>query len=104
MIRYGLSLGLNGEWSVEQLSPGLRETITKYPKDFQGIEEFYALKESTAASICRAKAAELMRTKVDLFPFRVGTVVNFAILHDLYLSLAMSSGDYSNVDLSLRNK
>jgi DDE superfamily endonuclease len=40
MIRCGLSLGLNGEWSVEQLSPELREIIAKYPKDFQGLEEY----------------------------------------------------------------
>jgi hypothetical protein len=39
MIRCGLSLGLNGEWSREQLSPELQEIILKYPKEFQGLAE-----------------------------------------------------------------
>jgi DDE superfamily endonuclease len=34
MIRCGLSLGLNGQWGVNQLSPELPEIIKKYPNEF----------------------------------------------------------------------
>jgi hypothetical protein len=39
MIRCGLSLGLNGQWGVNQLSPELQEIIKKYFNEFAGIEE-----------------------------------------------------------------
>ncbi|OWZ11720.1 hypothetical protein PHMEG_00015218, partial [Phytophthora megakarya] len=34
MVRYGLSLGLDGIWSPTQLYPHLQEIIRKYPADF----------------------------------------------------------------------
>jgi hypothetical protein len=39
MIRCGLSLGLNGQWGVNQLSPELQEIIKKYPNELAGIGE-----------------------------------------------------------------
>jgi hypothetical protein len=38
-MRCGLSLGLNGQCGVNQLSPELQEIIKKYPNEFAGIEE-----------------------------------------------------------------
>jgi hypothetical protein len=35
----GLSLGLNGQWGVNQFSPELQEIVKKYPNEFAGIEE-----------------------------------------------------------------
>jgi hypothetical protein len=48
MIRCGLSLGLDGTWSVAKLSPELQEIIKKYPADFNGVEPS---SESDTASI-----------------------------------------------------
>jgi hypothetical protein len=39
MIRGRLSLGLDGQWRVNQLSPELQEIIKKYPNEFAGIDE-----------------------------------------------------------------
>jgi hypothetical protein len=38
-MRCGLSLGLDGRWGANQLSPELQEIIQKYPNEFAGIEE-----------------------------------------------------------------
>jgi hypothetical protein len=47
-ISCGLSLGLDGTWSVEQLSPELLEILKKYPTEFNGVEPS---SESDAVSI-----------------------------------------------------
>jgi DDE superfamily endonuclease len=39
MMGCGLSLGLNGRWGANQLSPELQEIIQKHPNEFAGIEE-----------------------------------------------------------------
>jgi hypothetical protein len=55
MIRCGLSLGINGQWGVNQLSPELQEIIKKYPNEFAWIEE------PDSASV----EAEIVRTDSD---------------------------------------
>ncbi|RLN91689.1 hypothetical protein BBJ28_00026100 [Nothophytophthora sp. Chile5] len=36
MIRCGLSLGMDGTWSIQQLFPHLQENVKKYPSHFDG--------------------------------------------------------------------
>ena len=38
MIRCGMSLAIDGTWSVNQLSPTLQEIVTKHERHFQGQE------------------------------------------------------------------
>ncbi|RLN06831.1 hypothetical protein BBJ28_00026101 [Nothophytophthora sp. Chile5] len=49
MIRCGLSLGIDGSWSTEQLFPHLQEIVKKYPLHFAGKSENRDLKESPSS-------------------------------------------------------